>query len=156
VVEALHPDSHEARRWFVALTGGVPTRLLEHLGVTPEHYEAEARPADEVSASVAAFIGARRPVSFHPSSVDELVALGVGVERSLPLKGAYCDWVRAAGRAPERWGSLDEILVREGQPVAAMRPGRSALRLEQTLVLFEYLRAQHQRPATEANRLSRY
>lgn len=132
-----------AERLCILLESGEHVRpeLLDHLGVTPARYAANARSIESARAELSAFLGEASLVAFHPSSVALLEGLGLMAHRPLFLKGTYCDWTRSRGREPQQWGSLDEICAREALELDAV-PGRGWLRLEQTKRLFALLRRQ--------------
>lgn len=141
-------DGAELRLWLKA--DDLPSeRLLAHLGQTPEGFASQAIAAGVARERLENFVGKRRVVCFHPSTIALLEGLGLAIERETSLKGTYCDWKRAQPQPPERWGSLDEICVRErlSGPSDAGAGGRPALRTAQTLALWTFLRTQAALPS---------
>ncbi|HSC88650.1 MAG TPA: tRNA-uridine aminocarboxypropyltransferase [Polyangiaceae bacterium] len=140
VVGVLLPDSGQSLSVLLRSDGVLPVRL-GHLGIDAAQYEARAVDQQTARSRLETFLGSRRLVAFHPSSLDLFGALGV--ERAAwSLKGSYCDAARAQGDSRERWGSLDDILTREGLAGDwQAQPDRSERRLRGTALLFSHLRA---------------
>lgn len=144
LVVYLKREGQAPRRFLIRTDAVPPTRLLEHLKLSPDDFEREGRPPGEVARALEEALRPHDvPVVWNGSGRQILEELGVK-RSALSLKGPYCDWLlyrRRRSRAGELpagllaggWGSLDDALERHSiawpRPTA---PGRGPWRLAQT------------------------
>lgn len=142
-------------RFCLRVPGEVPSSLLEHLGLTREEYLGVAGSFEEVREHLRPLLSERdRLVAWTPASTQLVERILEAPVSAWQMKSTYCDWKRAQEFSGEAWGSLTQILEREGLAPVEPGLGRAERRLLQIERMFLHLREQalrHELSAAEEN-----
>jgi DTW domain-containing protein len=120
----------------------VAAGLLTALGQSAASYAAMARPQEGAFERLRALIGASRVVVvWNGASFRALGSARVHCPSKLVLKGAFSSiWFRQAGKDGVRWGGIEDAFARERLELpTVLASGRGALRIAQTIRLWEHL-----------------
>lgn len=143
-------DGSERMEFVLKGNSTPPDRLLQHLALSKEDIERRGVSLETLRKEVGRRIHPRDLlVAWNSSSMTIAREIGITHSRHLHLKGAYCNFVNFTKRGSKndppqgQYGDLESILVRHNLGwTEPSTPGRAHRRLEQSALLFKWLREQ--------------